>query len=49
MKLPMTRHLTPEEIALNQRELTCSSEIEKLETQEQSLEYELEQDVDETR
>jgi hypothetical protein len=49
MKLPMTRPLTPEEISLNQRELTCSSEIEKLEMQEASLEYELEQDIDETR
>ena len=43
------RHLTPEEIALNQRELACSSEIEQLETQEQALELEMEQDIDETR
>jgi hypothetical protein len=43
------RHLSPEEIALNQQELTCSSEIELLERQEQSLEYELEQDIDDTR
>jgi hypothetical protein len=43
------RHLTTEEIALNQLELTCSSEIELLEGQEQSLEYELEQDIDFTR
>jgi hypothetical protein len=43
------RHLTPEEIALNEQELTCSDEIDKLETQEASLEHELEQDIDETR
>jgi hypothetical protein len=43
------RHLNPEEIALNQQELTCRAEIELLETQETSLEYELEQDIDETR
>ena len=42
-------HLTPEEIALNQQEITCSSEIELLEMQEKSLESELEQDIDETR
>jgi hypothetical protein len=41
------RHLNPEEIALNQQELTCRAEIELLETQETSLEYELEQDIDE--
>jgi hypothetical protein len=45
----MSRHLTPEEIALNQQELTCIVEIEKLEMQETSLEYELEQDIDESR
>jgi hypothetical protein len=49
MKLLMTRHLTPEEIALNQQELTCSSETEKLEMQEASLEHELEQDINENR
>jgi hypothetical protein len=43
------RHLTPEEIALNQQELTCLSEIEQLEMQETSLEYELKQDIDESR
>jgi hypothetical protein len=43
------RHLTPAEIALNQQELTCFAEIELLETQEQSLELELEQDIDEKR
>ena len=42
----MSRHLTPEEIALNQRELVCSSEIEVLEIQGNSLESELEQDID---
>lgn len=45
----MSRHLTPEEIALNQRELVCSSEIEVLEIQGDSLESELEQDIDDTR
>ena len=45
----LMRHLTPDEIALNQQELTCGAEIELLETQEASLEYELEQDIDETR
>jgi hypothetical protein len=43
------RHLTPEEIALNQQELACSAEIEQLEMQETSLDYELERDIDETR
>jgi hypothetical protein len=43
------RHLTPEEIALNQQELTCRAEIELLETQEASLEHELELDIDESR
>jgi hypothetical protein len=43
------RHLTPEEIALNQEELTCLGVIEQLEMQETSLEYELKQDIDETR
>ena len=41
------RHLTPEEIALNQQELACSAEIEQLEMQETSLDYELERDIDE--
>ena len=45
----MTRHLTPEEIALNQQELSCSAEIEQLEMQETSLGYELEKDIDEVR
>ena len=45
----MSRHLTAEEIALNQQELTCRSEIEKLEMHEAALDYELEQDMDESR
>jgi hypothetical protein len=45
----MSRHLTTEEIALNQQEIACWSEIEKLEMQETSLEYELEQDLDGSR
>ena len=43
------RHLTPEEIALNQEELTCLAEIEQLEMQETSLDYELKQDIDKSR
>jgi|ERR1700722_7897304 len=49
MERTTLRHLTPEEIALNEQELTCSDEIDKLETQEASLEHELEQDIDESR
>jgi hypothetical protein len=49
MERTPVRHLTPEEIALNQQEITCSSEIELLEMQEKSLESELERDIDETR
>ena len=49
MERTPVRHLTPEEIALNQQEITCISEIELLEMQEKSLESELEQDIDETR
>jgi hypothetical protein len=45
----MGRHLTPEENALNQQELTCRAEIEKLEMQEAALDYELGQDIDESR
>jgi hypothetical protein len=45
----MSRRLTTEEIALNQQEIACRSEIEKLEMQETSLEYELEQDLDGSR
>jgi hypothetical protein len=44
----MARHLTPKEIALNQQELTCRAEIEKLEMQETQLELELEKDIDES-
>jgi hypothetical protein len=42
------RHLTPEEIALNQQELACRAEIEKLEIQEVQLDLELEQDIGES-
>jgi hypothetical protein len=49
MERTTLRHLNPEEIALNQQELTCRAEIELLETHETSLEYELERDIDETR
>jgi hypothetical protein len=45
----MSRHLTPEEIALNQQEAICRDEIERPEVQEASLEYELEQDIDDSR
>jgi hypothetical protein len=45
----MSRHLTPEEIALNQQEAICRDEKERLEVQEASLEYELEQDIDDSR
>jgi hypothetical protein len=44
----VSRYLTPEEIALNQQELTCRAEIEKLETQQAQLELELEQDIGES-
>jgi hypothetical protein len=44
----MGRHLTPEEIALNQQELTCRAEIEKLEMQEAQLDLALEQDIGES-
>ena len=44
----MSRYLTPEEIALNQQELTCRAEIEKLEMQEAQLNFELEQDIGES-
>jgi hypothetical protein len=49
MERTTLRHLTPEEIALNQQEITCSSDIELLEIQGEALESELEQDIDETR
>ena len=41
----MSRHLTPDEIALNQQELACSAEIEKLEMQGEALEHELEESL----
>jgi hypothetical protein len=49
MERTTLRHLTPEEIVLNQDELTCLAEIEQLEMQEASLEYELKQDIDDSR
>jgi hypothetical protein len=44
----MSRHLTSEEIATNQQELTCRAEIEKLEMQEAQLDLELGQDIGES-
>jgi hypothetical protein len=44
----MSRHLTPEEIALNQEEARCREEIEKLEIQEAQLDLELDQDIGES-
>jgi hypothetical protein len=44
----MARHLTQREIALNQRELTCRAEIEKLKMHEAQLDLELEQDIGES-
>jgi hypothetical protein len=49
MERTTLRHLTQEEIALNEQELTCRAELEKLEMQEAQLESELEQDIDESR
>ena len=50
MERTTLRHLTPEEIALNQQALTCRAVIEKLEMQEAALDYELAQDIeDESR
>jgi hypothetical protein len=37
MERTTLRHLTQEEISLNQQELACSAEIEQLEMQETSL------------
>jgi hypothetical protein len=45
----MGRHLTPEEIALNQQESICRVDLEELEIREAQLERELEQDIDESR
>jgi hypothetical protein len=44
----VTRHLTPEEIALNQQETICRVELEELEMREAKLEFELEQGIDES-
>jgi hypothetical protein len=49
MERTTLRHLTQEEISLNQQELTCRAEIEQLEMQEAALDHELEQDIDESR
>src|ERR1700722_9970873 len=40
---------SPNSRALNQEELTCLAEIEQPEMQETTLEYELKQDIDESR
>jgi hypothetical protein len=48
MEATMSRHLTPDEIALNQQEAICRDEIEKLEMQEAQLDLELEQDIGES-
>jgi hypothetical protein len=45
----MSRHQTAYEIELNQKELLCRDEIEKLEMQGASLEGELALDIDEAR
>jgi hypothetical protein len=45
----MSRHLTPDEIALNQQEARCRAELEALEIQEARLDSELDQDIDESR
>jgi hypothetical protein len=45
----VSRHLTPEEIELNQQESICRVELEELEMREARLELELEQDIDESR
>jgi hypothetical protein len=42
----VTRHLTPEEIALNQQETICRVELEELERGKAQLELELEQGID---
>ena len=42
----MSRHLTPDEIALNQQEARCRAELEALEIQEARLDSELDQDID---
>jgi hypothetical protein len=45
----MSRHLTPDEIAMNQQEARCRAELEALEIQEARLDSELDQDIDESR
>jgi hypothetical protein len=45
----MSRHQTAYETELNQKELACREEIEKLEMQEASLEWELTLDIDDVR
>jgi len=45
----MGRHLTSEEIALNQQESLCLVELQELEIREAQLDLELEQDIDESR
>ena len=42
----MSRHLTSEEIALNQQESICRGELEELEIREAQLELELENSID---
>jgi hypothetical protein len=49
MERTTLRHLTPEEIELNQQESICRVELEELEMREAELELELEQDIDESR
>jgi hypothetical protein len=49
MERTTLRHLTPEEIELNQQESICRVELEELEMREAQLELELEQDIDESR
>lgn len=45
----MSRHLTSYEIELNQNERSCRDEIDKLEMQEASLDWELTLDIDDLR
>jgi len=44
----MSRHLTSEEIVLNQQEDICRVELQELEIREAQLELELEQEIDES-
>jgi hypothetical protein len=43
------RHLTSEEIALNQQESMCRVELQELEIREAQLDLELEQNIDESQ